>query len=398
MSIRQCEHGESGRAATARTGAGGSARGGGSAGSRTVQARLLSLQSIVGNRAVAGLVHQRRGAAGSGPVAVVQRCRRDPLCPNKDPCPIHDSYDQKSSPSVRPFLKSGQAFMGETAMRNQLAGTRPRPGDVRVPAVRQPHTRAGAGLDEGIPTSEAGKIAAGGNAALAGAQSGERGSTDLTILKSPTTPAGGHTGMFPKPVGPGSTNTTGQSAAHDVRRSLPASTDPTDVVLATAASYVASLANGPEVLQSPNLTGAVPNFTGAATIGAPATAGGPPDPARLQQAQQQHDRREWVKDRVASFAESRKRPRPVSPERERVDAAGGGGGYRPAKVPRRPATPPPRFGGTADFELAANSASWLTEPMRHGATSEFHFTSCPNCASPAAWGQRFCRACGSLLP
>lgn len=312
--------------------------------------------------------------------APIQLCAQNSSCPNSDPCPVH-TYSQSNDPSLQSSIRFGEQYVGEKAMREQEAGKTPRASDVRVRASKtDSYQRGGAGLDEGLPTDQRDVVAAAPSGSVAaGIQSGLRGSTDLTILSTDKGVATGHTNMFPKTSGRGSTNTSGQANAHDLRRgSLPSSTDsmPEQVLKATA-SYVDSLATGSGVLASDTITGGVPNEKGATPIETPVPLGVAPGSQRLELAKAANDRREHVKTRAASLADVAKLPRPVSPPRTRIEDDGSGGVYAPLGAPPRPASPVPEFGGATPIEQAANASAWVSAPMRHGSYSVTKPKTCP---------------------
>lgn len=328
-------------------------------------------------------------------LAVVQRCRKDPSCPNTDPCPVHDAYAQSDDPSAQPFIRQGRGFMGEDAMRRQQAGHAPNAADVREQARQTPAIQhGGSGLDEGLATSERGGVAARQQPGEAGVQSGLRGSTDLTVGRSPTGPVAGHTGMFRAPGGHGSTNTSGQAAFHDVRRQPPpAAAIPEEVVTHYAGLYAGSLATGQDILQSPNLTGGVPNLRGFGALEPPAAGGAPPGPNRAGLARPLHAQREHVKDRGRSFALAHGLPAPMSPQRN----TDGDFGYLQPTDPPRPASPLPYFPGADDDERAAHASAWITAPKRHRYEAEHTPRTCGTCGHANPLGAVHCGNCHARL-
>ncbi len=283
-----------------------------------------------------------------------------------------DKYRQDEDPTVQPFLRPGESFMGERGARKQLAGSAPKAEDIRVPAV------GGAGLHEIDPTSRRGEVAASGNPVAVGVQSGMRSGTDHQLFRrkagkgeaaaAGAPEVGAHTGFARKPGGGhGSTHLKGQGPAHDemrkAARAAQSHTDPADAVIAMARAHLDVTPAGDEVLGSEYLTGMVPLDPAIGPVGPPAAAGAPPDPARLALARREHRERERVKKRVRSLKRKTGRGSSPSPEREDIDNLGGGGG--PA-ASARPLSPVPEFDGVDDFEIAANMGAWVTAPQRSG--------------------------------
>ncbi len=282
-----------------------------------------------------------------------------------------DTYSQATDPTVRPFLPTGARFMGERAMRQQLQGKRPAAADVRVSAFKTANLRGGSGLHEVVPTNLAGEVAASGNPAMIGAQSGARTSTAHQLFRTAGGEVGAHTGFAPKASGPGSTHTAGQAAAHDrlrlAARAVMADPDPARVVNAVVLANVEGEPTGQEVLASAYLTGMQPNLQAIGRpIGPPAIASTPPDPARLELAKAMHESRELTKTRIRSLKRNRGQGRSPSPSRAPIDASGGGGGYVAGPPSDYRLSPVPSFESGSVEEEAANMAAWLTAAEREG--------------------------------
>lgn len=337
----------------------------------------------------------RRPAPVSGATAVVQRCLSDPTCPHPDPCPVHNAYTHADDPSAQSFVRTGRAFIGEAAMRRQQGGHAPTAGDVRETARQSPTVqRGGAGLDEGLPTDQRGPVATRQLPGEAGVQSGLRGSTDLTVGRSPAGPVAGHTGMFRTPTGSGSTNTSGQAAFHDVRRQPPPATaTPQEVVSHYTGRYVDSLAHGPDILGSPNLTGGTPNLLGYGTLEPPAAGGAPHGAERQHLATTLHGQREHVKDRGRTYTLRHSIPAPMSPQR-RTD---GDFGYLLPTDPPRPSSPLPYFPGADVDEETAHATGWISQPKRHRYEAKHTPRQCAACQASNPLGASHCQACQAPL-
>ena len=345
-------------------------------------------------------------AAAPSPVATAaQFCRKDPSCPNKDPCPVHEAYSQRQDPSIfgpGAFFSAASSFelMGQSALEKQRTGGKSSSDDVRVKSGKRGFQRGGAGADEALPTDQRDKVAASGSAAQRGAQSGLRGATDKTILKAPGKPASGHTNAFPKASGAGSTHTKHQKAAHDARRSIPKGTHP-EQAFGIASSYVSTLATGKDILSSDAITGALPNRVGASALGPPAATGttAAPDAERILTAQIQNESREKMKQRLSTLATHLGQPRPVSPERGPIDADGSGGSPLQPGEDGRPSSPMPYIDATSGSDTwYAQTTAWTSGPMRHHAPAEHLPLDCSKCGAKNAAYDVGCRACEAVLP
>jgi hypothetical protein len=319
----------------------------------------------------------------------VQRAKKKKkaLKPNKGKA--HKSvYSQAKDPSLAQYLHKSERFVGLQAMTHQQIGATALAGHVRVAAFRRPHQRAGSGLDEGLPTVLRNAPWVRKSDAARGYMSGGRTNTDKTVLKPPGLPATGHTGTFPKPAGAGSTNTTGQSAAHQIRWPQPTGVTENEKFADLGLGHLQSLASGSEIMASSAITGGTPNFVGASAIGAPGTA----DPERVRFADVQHETREHIKRRTGEVLGSLGIARAPSPERERLQADGSGGGYLKPGAPHRAVSPVPTVSGTG-HDRYAELAGWQTAPGRHGAEVENLDKICASCNAQNALSDAECRAC-----
>jgi hypothetical protein len=311
-------------------------------------------------------------------------------------------YTQKIDPPLKPFLGSKQNFIGQSAMEKQIQGKEPTAGDVRVTASKGPFQRAGAGLHEGLPTDQRGKIASEKSEVAAGIQSGMRSATDLTLLVDPSTGhATGHTGMFPKATGRGSTNTTGQAPAHDKLRFLSTGGSPAAQVSEHMGAFLGGIAHGQQVMDSPLITGGIPNVVGASPIGPEAKNNATPDPTRVLVAQRLHEPRENTKKRTSTFEQKNNLPRSSSPEREPLDKKGEGGYYvkdTSNKKLRRHSSPMPDFGDGPVHERVANQTAWLTAPFRHNSEAQSKTKKCPKCGADNYPQSHNCAECSEPLP
>jgi hypothetical protein len=335
--------------------------------------------------------------------SVAQLCSKDSSCKNSDPCSIHSGtpvYEQRTDKSIfggtnAPYsANSSFSYAGEAAMRAQEQGKSPAAAQVRSPAGHGPSQRAGAGLDEGFPTTLRSGIASRGDAAEIAAQSGLRGATDKTVLVSPGHEASGHSGAFPKEIGRGSTNTSGQASAHELRHVLPTSATTEGKLLEIAGRYVSSLATGPDIVKSDVLTGAMPNFVGAGRIGA-TNPSGPIDHERARTAMYHHEVREHMKQRIVTYADANGLVAPLSPGRAPMKLDGSGGEHLTGGQ-GRPPSPLPTMGGSSEVEKTANAAGYISAPARHGASVHNTPKKC-TCGADNANSDGSCRKCDKRL-
>jgi hypothetical protein len=282
-------------------------------------------------------------------------------------------YDHPSDPTYKPFLRSGEQFVGQRALKRQAIGETPTSDEVRVGAVKPSGSVYGYGQHEVLPTDTRRKIGSAKLASLRGLQSGARTSTQFTFFLQPDQKeVGAHTGALPNPSGRGSTNTRGQAPAHDTLRKkideLIANkvTDSDEAANEMMLAQIGVQPTGRHVLESSYITGA---HSGYGVLGPALTPNATPDPVRLRIAQESQDRREVMKERTRSLKRERNRGRSPSPPRTRIDSSGKGG--EPVTVPSSsyPTVPIPSFfGSRSSHEYAANVGGWLTQPMRHDPT------------------------------
>jgi hypothetical protein len=280
-------------------------------------------------------------------------------------------YTQATDPTVTPFLRSGENYMGERGVDKQLSGKTPLARDIRVDAVKSSGLSRGSGLHEVVPTNLGGQVSNSGNEALIGAQSGFRTSTGQQLFNIGGGDVGAHTGFAPKPGSRGYTHTKGQAAAHDEMRDVVDDivdnnvTDVDEVVNELALRHLEVSAQGQAVLNSAYITGMLPNYhQGLGAVG-PVVTIGPPDPQRLRVAQDAHNSREAVKRRVRTHKRSTGRGRSPSPPRRPINAQGGGGDPITTPSLQEEVEALPLLPDSADeFEYAANLSAWLSQPQR----------------------------------
>jgi len=281
-------------------------------------------------------------------------------------------YTQATDPTVRPFLGSGENFMGQSGADKQMSGRAPNANDIRVTAVKGSGMTRGSGQHEVVPTNLGGKVGKSGNEALIGAQSGFRTSTGQQLFNIDGNEVGAHTGFAPKPGSRGYTHTKGQAAAHDEMRNVTQDiidnnvVNPDDVANMLAIQHLNITPTGQTVLNSPYLTGMTPNLHhNLGPVGPVAPQGTAPDPQRLAVAQDAQRGREAVKRRVRTHKRATGRGRSPSPPRRPIDAQGGGGGYvqNPTLQDEVEALP---FMPTANtgYEYVANLTAWMSQPQR----------------------------------
>ncbi len=326
-----------------------------------------------------------------GAAAAATAAAAPAAAPTEDEIRDDGQYTQASDPSVVPFLHGDDERMGGKGYDEQVAGITPPSGHVRVTAVQTGDMRAGAGAHEFYPTNPPGPMV--GNPELAAFQSGARSATDHTLLINNNVVAA-HTGMFPHPVTAGSsTHTAGQKPVHDAMRNyVPPGASPVERNLQRTGHALASFANGPQIMGSDFITGALPNHTSSVPLQAPAAA----DAERIRLAQDQHERREHAKARLNDlyaghgFAGAA----PASPEREPMEDDGTGGG--PAAVPKRARSPVPDFPEADPHKRLADEAAYVTAPLRHGADLMTRQV-CAECDHSNAPGNVACEHCGTAL-
>lgn len=292
---------------------------------------------------------------------------------------FEDRFTLSSDATARPFLGSGESYFGEAAARLQAQGRTPSAAQVRVDSATAPDLRGGSGLHEVVPTSERGRVAGWRNPALIGAQSGFRASTAHQLFRRRPKPGeavppggtevGAHTGFARKPGGgSGSTHTSGQSAGHDLGRAAAAAvastSDEAEVLNTIALEHYQATPTGPEVAESPYITGLLPTQS---AIGAVEPVGPTPGPNRLALAEVTHEEREWGKLRARSYKRETGRGRSPSPPRLPLGSGGGGGGYVQGDRTTWPLVNVPSFPGKpGSWEHAADAAGWLSQVHRHG--------------------------------
>lgn len=342
-------------------------------------------------------------ALAAGGLYAAYRAYREPAGPGAPPpahFPPQPPYTQDTDPSLTPFLHGGRHYIGEDAMRRQLAGQTATGRDVRVDAVQGPHQRRGAGLHEAIPTDMRNSL--GGDPAAIGIQSGLRTATDLTLLQANGDVAA-HTGHNPDPLydpaypgqHTGYTGLTGQATGHGPLRHLPHGATTGERVLDAAGRMAGTLATGPQILAAHGLTGSVPNVHGSAAIEPPAPPGYHPGPQRGIEAHIHHDIREHIKDRIRTEAQGQGVPSPVSPRRLPVHpVTGQGGGYGDDG---RPASPRRAVAAPSAVVEAANLSAHLSAPGRHNPQSLTSTTACPHCGAMNRPSLRFCKECHTPL-
>jgi hypothetical protein len=298
-------------------------------------------------------------------------------------------YRQEDDPTAKPFLKTGQKYIGEAAIKKQLTGATPDAADVRVASVKPKGSDYGYGLHEVLPTDTRGKVAKSGNEAVIGLQSGARTSTEFTFFNRDEENAeevGAHTGALPKETGSGSTHTRGQAPAHDRLRTVlddvitKKTTDAEEAANAILLAEIEAQPHGQQILSSEYLTG---GHSRHGTIGAVAKSGASPDAERLRLATEAHDRREGMKERGRSLkrdAEKRgkKNLRSPSPPRTPITSTGSGGEHVTVDRTQFPTVAVPSFyGKRSSYEFAANLGAWATQPMRNDDTGTVKWQASP---------------------
>lgn len=312
----------------------------------------------------------------------IQCCKYDSSCTHKDPCPIHE-YSQVNDSTKALFIAEGKSYIAEEAMRLQQQGKIPTANQVRVKSYKSPYKRSGSGLDELIPTNKREMVAKSKIPGLPGIQSGARIPTDRSVLKFGSGVCG-HTGMFPKKDGHGSTHLKGQSKAHDIRRlKFDETWNRTEAVSNICGLGIKSEANGKEIMESSYLIGAIPNFLNVSPIGK-----GAQDPTRINIASIIHESREHSKSRLNSYTDFHKLPRLTSPERNPITEDGEGGDYGSVC---RPISPLPFFLGGNDTEKSANESAWIVAPFFPGAPSATKTKQCSHCKG-LNWETNICCA------
>ncbi|MEM9023524.1 MAG: DUF4157 domain-containing protein [Bacteroidota bacterium] len=293
---------------------------------------------------------------------------------------FEDTYTQSTDPTIKPFLRPGESYMGHRGAKKQLAGQKTRSDDIRVTAKKSAGLRGGAGQHEIVPTNMRDEVAKAKNPVLTGIMSGARTSTSRKMFvrtakktdKAPTgsREIGGHTSYALKPSGRGSTHTAGQGPGHDhlrkTARKLKTETDPEVAVNEMLLTHLEGDPLATDIMASPYITGMQPNVNSFGVIGPPVKTG-TPDSGRLKMAQQYQLRREAVKDRMRSVKRHKKRGRSPSPPRVLLDDKGIGGGYVSGPKSSYPVMPVPSFGNASNkFAYTANMAGWMTQPQREG--------------------------------
>ena len=282
-------------------------------------------------------------------------------------------YRQEDDPTVMPFLGKGHSYMGEKALDKQLSGKTPNSSDIRVPAIKSPGLFSGSGLHEVVPTNLGSKVAKSGNESLMGAQSGFRTSTGKQMFNIEGGEVGVHTGFAPKQKGRGSTQTKGQSKAHDEMRDMTDDImedevdDRDEVINSLLLRHLEVTPHGQSILKSTYLTGSFPNSHNNLGLFGPINPNGPIDPQRLRVAQDRHNEREEVKRRGRTHKRSTGNPRARSPSPPRtpIDNQGKGGGYKQNPTLQDEVLPFPFIPDEGeDYDYVANVTSWMSQPQR----------------------------------
>lgn len=307
-------------------------------------------------------------------------------------------YAARNDPSVKPYLTKGNDFMGHTAMRKQLKNKKSLARDVRVKSVKRPSARAGAGIHELLPTDQRDKVR-GNNAAIA-FQAGARIATDRAYLVDKSNKTGAHTGAMPKKKGRGSTNTTGQSEAHDRLREAKVSKKrktKRGEVYERMANALDTMPTGQQMMESDRLTGGIPNRKKAKAFKAPKAK----DDERIFEAQLQQRQREHMKRRfVTQATKDGHTGRMPSPPREDIQNDGSGGGYIPAGGVFPPSSPYRDMEGSDETEKMTNLSSFMTAPGRHGFEGDSMTVDkiCGKCEYPfVQTAESNCLHCGKIV-
>ncbi len=283
-------------------------------------------------------------------------------------------YEQRADPTLAPFIRQGETFVGEKAYDKQQANTSPHATDVRASAVQSPGMLYGSGLHEVVPTSIAGEVAGSGIPSLMGAQSGFRTSTSRQMFLQDDGDVGGHTGWARKPNSSrGSTHTKGQAAAHDQlrdeARGIMADKERRPDVVANRLllAHLKVTPHGQDILEAEYLEGALPNLhRGLGSIGPVTPSGATPNPARLAAAQEEHRGRERVKRRGRAAKRRHQRGVSPSPPRSDIDGQGMGGAAVHNPTLEQQIEPMPEFDVGDDGNYAANLTAWISQPQREG--------------------------------
>ncbi len=255
-------------------------------------------------------------------------------------------YQQSTDPTLTPYIKPGEHFMGQAAM------TSGNPADVRVASVDH------RGMHEVLPTNKTSKVHASPIPGVRGIQSGLRTPTDMTLFQLPRGNIAAHTNAVKRADGHNAL-LAGQADAHDMHRSsfdaLPATSTMEQATASLSASFVHSMPTGQTLYQSPQLTGLYSAASGL-PFGAPST------PERMKAIEPLHKSREGIKANTRAYADENhvQLPRPLSPPRLPMSM---GGGYVPTGTPV-PAVSVPLFPGSNPDEIAANASAWITKPAR----------------------------------
>lgn len=291
-------------------------------------------------------------------------------------------YTARRDPSVKPFLRRGELFLGHRAIRKQLKRQKTSADDVRVRARLEATLRRAAGLHELEPT--VGRNSFGNDRARIAWQSGGRISTANAAMVTSGGQTVAHTNFMPKKSGRGSTNTRGQRNAH---KRLENSTvgakrkGKRGEIYERAIKSLDTMAHGQQILSSDALTGGIPNRKGARAFRKP----GQFDPERIYIAQKQHRQREHIKRRIMIQSRNDNYDgRPPSPLRSDIRNDGTGGDYLSPCSTTRPASPYRKMDGTTEFEQNTNLAHYLTAPGRKGFQGGSLTTRdrCPKCNFP----------------
>lgn len=323
------------------------------------------------------------------------------------------TYSVLTDTTLEPYMLAQDSVPGEQAVAVQedttpAAKVRVIPAkDVRLKALKLGRRRAGAGFHELVPTDLRHKII--GKPVTAYLQSGARTSTDMTILANKSGGISGHTGMFPKAAGTGSTNTKGQEAAHDDLRAISLTAAETTTSESEVLSYLSAstrtLAHGRQILESDDLTGGIPNLAGAFAFEPVKSR---PGRQRLRTARELHRFRETFKDRIQEQREAlnQLRARAPSPPRGDLRDDGTGGDYLPPaqasqlRAQHRALSPPPEMEGTTAREKLVNLAAFPAQALRYGAEEEAkRFKgACPACGFRANYEyEKKCHDCNAPI-
>lgn len=280
------------------------------------------------------------------------------------------SYSQSGDATlVSPgYITKGNTLVGETAMRDIIAGNKKSSAKVRVDGHPFANTITGVGLHEAVPTDMKAYLLTITNyslrAELAMIQSGARTSTALTIMVTPTGDAAAHTKVFPNPADTrGSLGTAGQPAAHEVLRdkvrsfSASGAYPPGVVLVEMLVTMLETLATGQKIANAALFKGLTPNVTDYADV--------------QQMAVAIHQFREEIKERVMGLrAEVVKTMPPAAaklvrqPSNARLKMTLNSSGHAIGGAPTAMAPAPAAVPAFPATNTTAHRAAWATQPLR----------------------------------